>query len=94
VTWAGCNEPPPALVAVESTLRQGLNARDFELEERAFRPHVTLVRKAEKTLAPEAIAAVAWRVGEFALVASEPGSGSYKTMATWPLKARKKTTKG
>jgi 2'-5' RNA ligase len=90
VAWIGCREAPPALVAAESLLRQELNAREFELEERAFTPHVTLVRKAEKTLPPEAIAPIAWRVEEFALVASELGSGTYKTMASWPLKGRKR----
>jgi 2'-5' RNA ligase len=75
---------------VEATLREALRARGFELEERPFTPHVTLVRKAEKTLAPESIEPIAWRVQEIALVSSEPGSGAYKTMASWALKARKR----
>jgi 2'-5' RNA ligase len=90
VAWIGCDEPPAALISAESTLRRALNARDFELEERAFRPHVTLVRKTEKTVAGEAIAPIAWHVREFALVASETGTGAYMTMATWPLKAKRR----
>jgi 2'-5' RNA ligase len=90
VTWVGSTNAPPALIAVEGMLREALRARGFELEERPFAPHVTLVRKAEKTLAPEPIEPIAWRVEEIALVSSEPGTGAYKTMATWPLKARKK----
>jgi 2'-5' RNA ligase len=90
VTWVGSGDPAPPLVSVEATLREALRARGFELEERPFTPHVTLVRKAEKTLAPESIEPIAWRVQEIALVSSEPGSGAYKTMASWALKARKR----
>ena len=86
VTWVGSTSAPPALVGVEGMLREALRSRGFELEERPFTPHVTLVRKAEKTLAPEPIEPIAWRVQEFALVSTEPGTGAYKTMATWPLK--------
>ena len=93
VAWAGASEPPPALLSAERTLREALRARGFELEERPFKPHVTLVRKADRTLAPAAIEAVAWPVREIALVSSELGSGSYKTVATWPLKAKRARSK-
>lgn len=92
VSWVGASAAPAPLIAVEAALRAGLRARGFELEERAFNPHVTLVRKAERTLAVEPIEPIAWRIEEFALVASELGSGIYKTMAMWPLKARKRKT--
>ena len=90
VAWVGTSEPAPGLLSVEATLREALRAREFDLEERPFTPHVTLVRKADKTLPREPTAPIAWGVREIALVSSEPGSGAYKTMATWPLKARKK----
>jgi len=89
VSWIGASEPAPGLISVEATLREALRARGFELEERPFTPHVTLIRKADKTLSPEAIEPIAWRVEEIALVSSEPGSGAYKTMARWPLKAKR-----
>lgn len=89
VAWAGSSEPPEALLSAERTLREALRARGFELEERPFTPHVTLVRKVDRTLAGAAIEPVAWPVREIALVSSEPGSGSYKTLATWPLKAKR-----
>jgi 2'-5' RNA ligase len=76
------------LLSVEATLREALRAREFDLEERPFTPHVTLVRKADKTLPREPTAPIAWGVREIALVSSEPG-GAYKTMATWPLKAKR-----
>jgi 2'-5' RNA ligase len=90
VAWAGCSAVPAALTTAEATLRGALQARGFELEARDFNPHVTLVRKAEKTLKAESIPLIAWRIGEIALVRSDMGKGTYTTMATWPLKAKKK----
>jgi len=93
VAWAGAEEPTPGLLSVERTLRDSLRSRGFELEERPFNPHVTLVRKAEKTLRAEPIAPIRWRAEEISLVSAEPGGGAYKTMATWPLKARRTKNK-
>jgi len=90
VAWVGASEPAPGLIRVEAMLREALRARGFELEERPFTPHVTLIRKADKTLSREAIDPIAWRVEEIALVSSEPGGGAYKTMARWPLRSPKR----
>jgi 2''-5'' RNA ligase len=88
VAWIGTTEPPAGLISVEATLREALRARGFELEERPYTPHVTLIRKADKALPHEGIPPIAWRVEEIALVSSEPG-GAYRTMARWALKRRK-----
>lgn len=93
VGWVGSTAPPSALLAAESALRRALRQRGFELEERPFAPHVTLVRKAERTLGTEPIEPIAWHVGEIVLVRSELGSGSYKVMASWPLKAKRARAK-
>ena len=86
VAWVGTAEPPPPLLRLQAALDQALRARGFALEERAFTPHVTLVRRVERNVARERIEAIAWRAQEMALVRTDPGSGAYSTMATWPLK--------
>lgn len=89
VAWVGSSAPAPALLGAEATLRQKLRARGFELEDRPFTPHVTLVRKVDRTLRTEPIAPIAWHVEKIALVRSELGSGAYTVVATWPLKAKR-----
>jgi 2'-5' RNA ligase len=44
VVWMGL-EDAPALAALAGTLRAGLRARGFPMEERAFRAHITLGRE-------------------------------------------------
>jgi RNA 2',3'-cyclic 3'-phosphodiesterase len=90
VAWVGSEAPAPALVSMEATLREALRSRGFGLEERPFAPHVTLVRKTERSLARAAIAPIAWTAGEIALVRSDTGKGTYTTMATWALGGKRR----
>lgn len=71
IVWAGPWEMPPALAALAASLGSALAKSGFELEERAFQAHVTLIRKARAKGALPLLPAVAWPVEEFALVRSE-----------------------
>jgi RNA 2',3'-cyclic 3'-phosphodiesterase len=90
VAWVGAESPAPALVSAEATLREALRSRGFGLEERPFTPHVTLVRKTERSLARAAIEPIAWTAAEIALVRSDTGKGTYTTMATWALGGKRR----
>ena len=85
VAWAGCAEPPAALVELQSALARALRALDFALEERAFTPHMTLVRGIKAALPVERIKPVAWQARDFALMRSEQGSGGYSALKRWAL---------
>ena len=84
VAWAGASTPDPALMAVQAGLEARLRDAGFELEERPFKPHVTLARKVERTPPPAAMPAIAWRVSEFVLMRSQ--AGRYSTVASWALR--------
>jgi 2'-5' RNA ligase len=71
IVWAGPLETPPALAALAGALAQALASAGFELEERAFSAHVTLIRKARVKEALPLLPAVSWPVEEFVLVRSE-----------------------
>jgi 2'-5' RNA ligase len=85
VAWAGASRMPAALASLQSSLDAALRARGFKLEDRAFAAHVTLARKIEKPVPRAAMPPIRWRPRDFALVHSQPGTGRYAVVESWPL---------
>ena len=85
VAWIGSSAGLPALTSLQSGLAAELRREGFELESRPFAAHVTLVRRISRPVAREAVAPIAWRVRDFALVASNTGKGTYEVGRTWKL---------
>jgi 2'-5' RNA ligase len=71
IVWVGPLETPPALGTLADDLARVLERSGFELEERAFSAHVTLIRKARARVALPVLPAIAWPVDAFALVRSD-----------------------
>lgn len=90
VLWAGPSIVPPALAALAQDLEARLRAAGFALEERAFSPHVTLVRNAHVAPAEAPLPPLRWRVASFVIVASERSAAGarYRVIGRWPLKQR------
>jgi 2'-5' RNA ligase len=76
------SEVPPPLIDLHEQLRQRLVAHGLPVEERAFRPHVTLARRAMGAQPPPAPLAVAWPVQGYALVESTP-HGPVRYQVLW-----------
>ena len=87
VAWAGASAPPRELIQAQEMLAGRLAAAGFAVEERQYTPHVTLARRIERPVPPEAIAPVAWNADELTLVRSETGTGRYTVLERWPLGA-------
>jgi 2'-5' RNA ligase len=85
VVWAGCHQPPPALLALQSGLERRIREAGFSPDDRAFAPHLTLARRVRDPVEPGDMKAVAWRANAFALVETARGEGAYRTLAEWPL---------
>ena len=83
VAWAGSEEPPRHLIALQAELNARLRENGFGLEERAYSPHATLARKIERPVPRARIDAIEWPVAEYALVVS--AAGRYTTIASWRL---------
>jgi 2'-5' RNA ligase len=85
ILWLAPMAPPPALGELEAQLWDGLAERGFRAEERIYRPHVTLARRARAV--EETVAPVRWQVRELALVESLPYGKNvhYEVLQTWPL---------
>jgi 2'-5' RNA ligase len=82
VGWAAPAEPAPGLMELQAALAAALRGRGFELEERAFNPHATLVRKIERTVPRAPMAAVERRSQALTLVEST-GDGRYEVRESW-----------
>jgi len=101
VLWAGITGTDlPRLIALQSDLGGGLLRAEVPVEDRPFRPHLTLARVQRSLRAPERRRlqdwSTAWRdidlgelpVTEVRLMRSQLGGGPprYSTLATFPLK--------
>lgn len=73
---------PEALLQLAHELERAATTHGFQFEQRAYQPHVTLLRNARDGLLPE-MPQVIWSVREFVLVQSQ--GGSYKALAHFPL---------
>lgn len=85
VAWAGASCLPPQLESLQSALDSELRANGFALEERPFRPHITLARKIRERVPTASIEPIAYACEAVALVASDLGRGEYRTLESWPL---------
>jgi RNA 2',3'-cyclic 3'-phosphodiesterase len=103
VVWAGLTGDLASLEALHQRLTEALRTAGFPVEERAFRPHVTLGRAKEREpwsaearvalerlLSKPAAEYAVWRAEEIHLMRSELGRAGarYTTLYTWPLGAR------
>jgi 2'-5' RNA ligase len=85
ILWLAPSAPPDALIELEARLWEALAERGFRAEERVYRPHVTLARRARAVTAE--IEPVRFPVRELALVESFPDARTvhYEVLERWPL---------
>src|SRR4051812_5166857 len=76
--------PPPALGALHARLAGAITGLGLPVEQRPYRPHVTLARHAAGAVPPAEPPRLRWHAGGYALVQSDAG---YRTLARWPADA-------
>lgn len=75
------SRPPAGLLALHARLAAALRDAGLPVEERPYRPHVTLARQARGALGPPAMEPIVWQATEgYALVRTMPG-GAYESLA-------------
>ena len=88
VTWIGPSQAPCQLLDLEQTLRAGVSALGLPLDERPYRPHLSLYRKA-RPLPPSAgpCSPITLPVSGFHLYesCSTPDGVQYCKLASWKL---------
>ncbi|ARO88718.1 RNA 2',3'-cyclic phosphodiesterase [Nitrosospira lacus] len=87
IVYATTGGIPPELTGLVSTLECALSTAGFVLEQRTYKPHITLMRDALCQTLPELAEPIAWQVREWMLVKSEQTSGGsvYTPIGRWPL---------
>ena|SRR5687768_908037 len=91
IVHAELSTVPRELMDLVTALQNGLSAAAFSLEQRPYKPHITLMRNASCQTLPELgkriTPPIAWRVREWVLVRSEQTSdGSvYVPIGRWSL---------
>ena len=85
VLWSSVAQTPPALVALADQLARELTACGFAREERPYRAHLTLARKAKGRIQETPHESVSWCVRDFHLVESvtDPGGARYRLLQSW-----------
>lgn len=88
VIWLGMSDSPDGLMSLVVSITEVMHRAGFDLDERPFRPHVTLMRKATRGLGRVEIEPLEWRVDAFSLMESRPVPGgiSYRELKSWSLK--------
>ena len=84
VLWLGTQLPPPELIQLSDNLVQGCRDCGYKMEDRPFKPHVTLMRKVKENC-PFDVMPVEWQAKEFVLVESRstPGGVKYDVLKRW-----------
>jgi len=92
IVYLAPGKVPQELVDLERALRDTISAAGFPLEQRAYAPHITLMRNAFCPALPELVEPVAWRVREWTLVKSEQTSNGsvYTPIGRWSLETSNK----
>lgn len=86
ILWAAPSNTPEILAGLVDALWEGLEDCGVERENRAFKPHITLQRKA-RAIKTVAIEPIHWRVEKFSLAWSKDNATPprYEKMEEWSL---------
>ncbi len=87
IAWGGAQLTPEPLDACAAALASALAGAGFPTERRAFVPHVTLLRRIERPIAPCEVEPILWPARRIALVRSRRDSegARYEIVAEWPV---------
>lgn len=78
IVWAGCSTCPSESVELYAELGRVLEGLGIKVEKRRFVPHVTLFRKAMKSMKGFGIPGISWEIDRFVLVESELSASGAK----------------
>lgn len=89
ILWLGAEATPKHLLELVEGLRTALEACGGRAERRAFKAHVTLMRKVPPPVRRHDVIPIPWRVSRFCLVEAEldKKGAHYRVLHEYPLQA-------
>lgn len=97
IAHVGINQPPDILFELVEQLSSNLKAAEISFDARPYKPHITLIRKADCARLPArtnespnenpALEPIRWLARDFVLVRSSlrPEGARYEQLGRWPL---------
>lgn len=87
ILWLGCTSMSSRHRRLHDALVRALGSAGFPSETRAYRPHLTLVRRAQCLSLPPSGPPVRWQAQEFTLVESrlQDDGARYRVLNCWSL---------
>ncbi|MDE2253572.1 MAG: RNA 2',3'-cyclic phosphodiesterase [Betaproteobacteria bacterium] len=79
------SDVPEELAELRVALARAAEKAGIPCDVRPFKPHVTLARGAQGSLAPDGFAPIPWHAADLCLVRSVLGTGRYAVLARWTL---------
>lgn len=88
IVFAGAVHYPDELFVLVESLKNSLTEAGFLFDNRDYKPHVTLIKKASHLANDQLIKPILWHINKWHLVQSKPGQKGvdYISLAHWPLK--------
>ncbi|EGW56082.1 RNA 2',3'-cyclic phosphodiesterase [Candidatus Endoriftia persephone] len=90
ILWVGPLESPPSLITLHDRLSSALQSCGFAPETRAFTPHLTLYRKAQRVEPGRIDPPIRWQAESLTLacaVGGSSGAPSYRILNEWSLRS-------
>lgn len=87
IIWMGLEKVDTNLLSLHTNLASNLKPCGYNAEQRAFNPHLSLIRKVPQPDGLERFTAIYWQVNEFVLVesVSTEAGVQYKVIQHYPL---------
>ena len=85
--WLACREMPASLNGLVTALKRDLSGQGFKIEQRRYRPHITLMRNLKEMPEQPALKPILLYCHAFTLVMStlHPQGSRYDVLSEWPL---------
>ncbi len=87
VAWIASDATPRALFKLQSALQRAVAEAGFEVDQRTFRPHITVARQVTHNFESYPITPVVWPIRHFCLVKPIKSAAGiyYEIVDQWPL---------
>lgn len=85
VLWIGSTHTPEALKQLVNSIKTHVKQLEIKTDDREYRPHVTIARKAKQLISIKEPFHITWQVNSFALVVSNSTKEGveYKVIKVW-----------